>query len=260
MSDRRLFIVCAICLVVFLILPAGCGSGGGGGSGSDPVQNSDFPPIDADGGPPAGNADGTAAIPAGAGLEDVSNPDHVIGSGTPESCHAQDFIDAVAEGGTIVFDCGPDPITLTLPETAKVFNDANPDIVIDGGGLVSLSGDGKRRILYMNTCDPDQVWTTPHCQNQDHPRLTVQNLTFANGNAINETEYDGGGAIWVRGGRFKSRSTAVFSTTAAHRPVRTSAARPSGCSTSMKTSPCISPTAPSAAPRDTATSAQTAAR
>jgi hypothetical protein len=55
----------------------------------------------------------------------------------------------------------------------------------------------------MNTCDPDQVWTTPHCQNQDHPRLTVQNLTFVNADSSGETEYDGGGAIWVRGGRFK---------------------------------------------------------
>ena len=36
-----------------------------------------------------------------------------------------------------------------------------------------------------------------------HPRLTVQNITFAYGNSSNETEYDGGGAIWVRGGRFK---------------------------------------------------------
>jgi hypothetical protein len=51
--------------------------------------------------------------------------------------------------------------------------------------------------------DPDQHWTTSHCQDQDHPRLTVQNLTFADGNSRNEDEYDGGGAIWVRGGRFK---------------------------------------------------------
>ncbi len=55
----------------------------------------------------------------------------------------------------------------------------------------------------MNTCDPDQHWTTSHCQNQDIPRLTVQNLTFADGNSIGDKEYDGGGAIWVRGGRFK---------------------------------------------------------
>lgn len=154
-------------------------------------------------GPPAGNPDGDSPVPLGAGLEDVSAPDHVIGDGTPASCTCEAFIEAVAQGGKIVFDCGPDPVTITLDRPAKVYNDANPDVVIDGHGLITLSGGGTTRILYMNTCDPDQHWTTSHCQNQDHPRLTVQNLTFADGNSRRETGYDGGGAIWVRGGRFK---------------------------------------------------------
>jgi hypothetical protein len=55
----------------------------------------------------------------------------------------------------------------------------------------------------MNTCDQALGWTTSHCQDQDHPRLTVQNLTFADGDATGETaEGGGGGAIFVRGGRF----------------------------------------------------------
>ena len=154
-------------------------------------------------GPPAGNPDGNFAVPASAGPEDVSSPDEVIGDGTAESCTAEAFVAAVAKGGKIVFNCGLDPITITLTEPAKVVNNARPDIVIDGGGLVTLSGGGTTRILYMNTCDQNQVWTTPHCQNQDHPRLTVQNITFADGNSTGESQYDGGGAIWVRGGRFK---------------------------------------------------------
>ncbi len=201
-----------ICIAILWLLPSGCGSGGGDAEMSDPSsgQTVTFPPVNPDGGPPAGNPDGTALIPAEAGLEDVSDPDHVIGTGTPESCSAEDFIEAVALGGSIVFDCGPDPITLTLPRPAKVFNDEDPDIVIDGGGLVSLSGGGQNRILYMNTCDSDQVWTTSHCQNQSYPRLTVQNITFANGNSTDESEYDGGGAIWVRGGRFKAVNCRFF--------------------------------------------------
>ncbi len=161
-------------------------------------------------GPPAGNPDGHSPVPADALPADVSRPDHVIGTGTPESCTAEAFLAAVALGGTIVFDGGPDPLTIRLDRPAKVFNDAAPDIVIDGGGLVTLDGNGVSRILYMNTCDPDQHWTTPHCDDQDHPRLTVQNLTFANGNALNETTYDGGGAIWVRGGRFKAVNCRFF--------------------------------------------------
>jgi hypothetical protein len=145
----------------------------------------------------------SCTIPPEAGLEDVSSPTVVIGDGTPASCTSAAFVSAVAQGGIITFDCGPDPVTIDLEQTAKVFNDTGPEIVIDGGGLITLSGGGVHRILYMNTCDQDQVWTTEHCQNQDHPRLTVQNLSFVNGNSRNELEYDGGGAIWVRGGRFK---------------------------------------------------------
>ena len=111
---------------------------------------------------------------------------------------------AVAAGGVITFSCGPTPVTIVMKETAKIRNATGPKIVIDGGGLVTLSGGGKRRILYMNTCDKAQGWTTSHCQDQDHPRLTVQNLVFADGNATGETaEGGGGGAIFVRGGRLK---------------------------------------------------------
>ncbi len=161
-------------------------------------------------GPAAGNSEANSAIPADAGPEDVSQPDQVVGSGTPESCTCQAVVDAVAQGGIIVFDCGPDPITIEMDKTAKVFNDANNDVVIDGGGLVTLSGKGENRILYMNTCDQNQNWTTSHCQNQDHPRLTVQNITFIDGNSKSEQTYDGGGAIWVRGGRFKVVNSRFF--------------------------------------------------
>ena len=41
---------------------------------------------------------------------------------------------------------------------------------------MTLSGEGRRRILYMDTCDPAQKWTTSHCQAQASPQLVVQNL------------------------------------------------------------------------------------
>jgi hypothetical protein len=143
-------------------------------------------------------------IPPEAEQEDTSSPDTVIGNGTAASCTSETFVAAVAFGGTITFDCGPEPITITLTETAKVVNNTElPDIVIDGGNKITLSGDNARRILYMNTCDQNQVWTTSHCNDQDHPSLTVQNLTFIKGNAEGE-DPDGGGAIFIRGGRFKA--------------------------------------------------------
>ena len=146
---------------------------------------------------------GRCPIPQEARAEDTRNPDHVIGNGTPQSCTSQAVVNAVAQGGIITFNCGPNPVTINMQQTAKVFNNTGPKIVIDGGNKITLSGMNQRRILYMNTCDRNQVWTTPMCQNQDHPQLTVQNITFKNGNSKSETEFDGGGAIWVRGGRFK---------------------------------------------------------
>jgi hypothetical protein len=154
--------------------------------------------------PAPGNPDGDAAVPAEAQAVDTSRPDRVIGDGTPAGCTSAAVVDAVAAGGIITFDCGPDPVTITLDATAKVRNDTGPEIVLDGGGRVALSGGGERRILYMNTCDEAQVFTTSHCQDQDHPRLTVQNMTFVDGDATGETvEGGGGGAIFVRGGRLK---------------------------------------------------------
>ena len=152
--------------------------------------------------PDPGNPDGTASIPAGAGLADTSTPDHVVGRGTPASCTSQAVVNAVAAGGVITFHCGPDPVTIKMAATARVFNN-KPDVVIDGGGKVTLDGQGARRILYMNTCDRDLVWTTSHCQNQDHPTLVVQNLAFVNGRSFGSETMDGGGAVFVRGGRFR---------------------------------------------------------
>jgi hypothetical protein len=162
-------------------------------------------------GPPAGNPSGKCAVPAEAAPADVSTPTRVVGTGSAESCTGDAFIAAVALGGIITFDCGPEPVTITLDRPAKVVNDASDDVVIDGKGLVTLSGGGRTRILYMNTCDQAQHWTTSHCNDQETPRLTVQNLTFVDGNSSAEPDQTaGGGAIWVRGGQLKVVNARFF--------------------------------------------------
>jgi hypothetical protein len=161
--------------------------------------------------PGTGNPSGTASVPAAGRAVDTSNPTRVIGDGTPQSCTSAAVVQAVALGGIITFNCGAAHHPIYMDATAKIVNNTGPVIVLDGGGKVTLSGRGQRRILYMNTCDPAQVWTTSHCQNQDHPRLTVQNLTFQDGNATGETmEGGGGGAVFVRGGRFKIVNSRFF--------------------------------------------------
>ncbi len=126
----------------------------------------------------------------------------VVGHGTPASCTAAAFRKAVAKGGVITFDCGPNPVTIVMDKQAEVHNDASRKVVIDGGGLVTLSGGGKHRILYQNTCDKRLVWTTSHCNDQATPKLVLRNLTFTRGNSTGSLEEGGGGgAVFVRGGR-----------------------------------------------------------
>jgi hypothetical protein len=161
---------------------------------------------------PAAGYAGGASVPLDAQAEDTSAPRTIVGTGTAASCTSAAFVAAVATGGVITFNCGSEPVTITLTETAKVVNNAATKVVIDGGGKVTLSGGGQRRILYMNTCDEAQVWTTATCDNQDHPRLTLQNLTFVDGKAsgTNAAGAYGGGAVFARGGRLKIVNSRFF--------------------------------------------------
>lgn len=182
-----------------VLLASACG---GGSDASEPAADTAQPAQTPTDGAPAV----TCAVPAAARAADSSRPDRVVGNGSPQSCTSDAVVDAVAQGGVITFDCGAAPVTITMTRTAKVFND-RPDVVLDGGGLVTLSGGGVRRILYQNTCDPAQVWTSSRCDLQDTPRLTVQNLTLADGDssgqAYGRDDVVGGGAIYARGGRLK---------------------------------------------------------
>jgi hypothetical protein len=156
--------------------------------------------------PAAGNPHGHAYVPKAARRVDTSHPNRVVGHGTAASCTSAAVVRAVAKGGIITFNCGPKPVTITMRATAKVVN-TSKRVVLDGGGKVVLSGAGKRRILYMNTCDKRQKWTTNHCNNQATPLLVVQNLTFRGGNAQGSGPRDmtngSGGAIYDEGGRLK---------------------------------------------------------
>src|SRR3954453_11353926 len=128
----------------------------------------------------AAPAPAAVKVPRAARAVDTSHPDRWVGTGTPGSCTSRAVVRAVAKGGIIRFRCGPHPVRITLRRTAKVVNTSRR-VVLDGRGRVTLSGGGKRRILYQDTCDRRQIWTTSHCDDQATPRLVVQNLTFANG-------------------------------------------------------------------------------
>jgi hypothetical protein len=194
------------CLAVLLT------SVGVAGCSSDETK----PPTNPQDGPPAGYPDGHATIPPAALAEDVSNPTTVIGKGTPASCTSDAFVAAVAKGGVITFDCGPDPTTIVLTSTAKVFNDKGTKLVIDGGNKVALSGGGTIRVLYMSTCDQAQVYPPGQgdCNTNPGVQLVIQNITFVDGSAKGIPEGDnnggGGGAIYAQGGSLKVVNSRFF--------------------------------------------------
>lgn len=161
-----------------------------------------------------GNPDGHFPVPAAGRAADTRHPDHVIGNGSPASCTGAAVVRDVAAGGIITFNCGPRPATIVMASTARVIK-TRRRVVLDGGGLVTLSGGGKHRILYSNTCDG--TWSTDDCVDQPYPQIVVQNITFEDGFAgahqatctANEPRcwyggVDGGGAIYVEGGQFKA--------------------------------------------------------
>ncbi len=169
--------------------------------------------------PPPGRSRGTATrqamrpCPRPPARSSTASPATVIGGGNPRGCTSAAVVRAVAKGGVITFDCGPNPVTITMTATAKVVN-THRRTVIDGGGKVTLSGGGKVRILYMNTCDPKQVYTTSDCWQQKWPQLVVQNLTFTDaysGVRQTKTSSYGGGAIFAEGGQLKVVNSGFFS-------------------------------------------------
>jgi predicted outer membrane repeat protein len=93
----------------------------------------------------------------------------VLGDGTPGSVTTAQLQAALDAGGHILLDQGAAPSTVVVTTTLV----ATREIVLDGGGRVTLSGGGVRRILTIVNPNPAQ----------DAPTFTValQNLGFRDG-------------------------------------------------------------------------------
>lgn len=87
----------------------------------------------------------------------------VVGNGTPASCTETAFAAALVGGGQVTFNCGPAPHTIALTATKVITADTS----IDGGGLITLSGNGTVSVFRV----PAGV------------RLILTNLTISQGRA-----------------------------------------------------------------------------
>ena len=103
----------------------------------------------------------------------------VVGTGSPASCTeaaldaalAELYPGATAPGGVLSFNCGPNPHTIVVT-SEKFLNDGT---VIDGGGLITLSGGNSTRIFFVS----------------QQARVELRHIQLINGYAA------GGGAIYM---------------------------------------------------------------
>ncbi|HEY4242918.1 MAG TPA: choice-of-anchor Q domain-containing protein [Kofleriaceae bacterium] len=181
--------------VLLCVLLAACGgddhpANGDGGGGGDDAAQPDGPPIS----PPT-----TCTVPAEGMQIDTSASTNVVGHGSVETCTAAALEAAVQQGGLIRFDCGPANVAIQLTHALVINNTAGSDmlgdVVIDGGGLITLDGNAVTRHIYLNACAPP--YNSPHCDTFPHPHLTVENMRFINGS---DNSNDGGGSIYREGG------------------------------------------------------------
>lgn len=70
-----------------------------------------------------------------------------VGSGTPASCTQTALLDALVGGGTVTFDCGSNPHTISLTGTIFI----TQPTVIDGDGLITLQGNNTFRIFSVTS-------------------------------------------------------------------------------------------------------------
>lgn len=104
---------------------------------------------------------------------DAARAGGVVGNGTPASCTATAFATALSGGGAVTFNCGPSPHTIVITQQVIA-----ADVIIDGGGLITLSGNDTERHFFAG---PGYA-------------LTLRNITLSNGHSA-----VGGGSIEATG-------------------------------------------------------------
>lgn len=138
----------------------------------------------------------------------------VVGTGTPESCTQEALKRALNDWGKVTFNCGPNPVTITVTWLPHI----QRDTLIDGGNLITLSGGGTARVLYVvegrlaltNLTIVDAVDTGgggASVVNNTLNLLYVNNCHFSNNTTLYPHSFGGGGAIWSVGPVKVSNST-----------------------------------------------------
>ncbi len=88
-----------------------------------------------------------------------------VGSGSAGSCTEAALNTALASGGSVYFNCGTSPVTITLTSEKVISANTALDGITNGQSVVTLSGGNARRLFNM----------------QGSAQFTIKNITLANG-------------------------------------------------------------------------------
>jgi len=121
----------------------------------------------------------------------------VLGNGSPGSVTRTQIQAALDDGGHIAFDLGPAPSTIVLDQELVITR----EVVFDGGGLVTLSGNGATRVVRV----------VPAWAPTDGYTATLQRLRIVRGQtpAADPFEDSGGGILAPGGGAWQATSLVV---------------------------------------------------
>ena len=100
----------------------------------------------------------------------------VVGTGSPASCTEAALDAALAGGGSVTFNCGAGLVTIGLTSEKVI----SADTQIDGGGKVTLDGQGQTRIFYVNP----------------GVSFDLSRITLTGGNSVGVSDSEDGGAIY----------------------------------------------------------------
>ncbi|WP_322488178.1 choice-of-anchor Q domain-containing protein [Chloroflexus sp.] len=136
----------------------------------------------------------------------------VVGNGTAASCTEAALRTAVAGGGRVTFNCGPQPLTITLSSQLEIRQPTE----LDGGGpqqggRVTLSGGGRTRIIWLyDTALTIRNLTLIDGRSAEggairssglNSRVFIYNSIFRNNDSTAGTDEEGGGAISMHFGQ-----------------------------------------------------------
>jgi parallel beta-helix repeat protein len=133
----------------------------------------------------------------------------IVGNGTPASCTEAALDAALIGGGNVSFNCGTNPLTITVTQEKVIAANTVIDGSTNGKSLITLSGASQTRIFstqrdvaftvrnltLANGFTPEQGGAI---LNGYRGKLTVINCKFNNNVSSQLGEFDGGGAIYTQ--------------------------------------------------------------